>query len=160
MLPNSIERTTPILGYNPYAFIMGEKSNYSHNVTNSIKNKDSLDYFAKNPEDMYANGEKTKKGFRITPLLKGIVSLGVVLLGTIGLIKGGGKLKNVKLTNAARNSAPSAGSTASSGFCGKVLGGLTKAKDAVVNSTKKFGGFVSNKFHTADTWIRGKFHKP
>lgn len=159
MLPNSLDRTAPILGYNPYAFIMGGENNSIKQKTVSRGSR-QLDYFAKNPEDMYVNGEKAKKGFRITPLLKGIVGFGAVLLGTIGLIKGGGKLKNVKLTNAARNSAPSAGSTASSGFCGKVLGGLTKAKDAVVNSAKKFGGFVSNKFHTADTWIRGKFHKP
>lgn len=155
MLPNSIERTTPILGYNPYAFIMGKKSNYNPSMQNLMRG-DTLNYFAKNPEDMYTNGEKVKKGFKITPLLKGIVGLGAVLLGAIGLVKGGGKLKNVKLANAAGSGTPSAGSS----FCGKVLGGLTKAKEATLNGGKKFGGYISDKFHSATAWLKGKFHKP
>lgn len=146
MLPNSIERTTPILGYNPYAFIMGEKSNYSGRTGASMQGG-TLDYFAKKPENMYSNGEKAKKGFRITPMLKGIIGLGAVALGGIGLVKCGGKLKNVKVSN-------------EEGLFNKIFGGVSKGKDSVINGSKKFGGFISGKFHAAGAWIRGKFHKP
>lgn len=85
MLPNSIERTTPILGYNPYAFIMGKSGSVSPG--NMVRKNGQLDYFAKNPENMYTDGEKANKKFKITSNMKKIIGVAAGILGITALCK-------------------------------------------------------------------------
>ena len=96
MLPNSIERTTPILGYNPYAFIMGKNS--QTNPVNTVKGNGQLDYFAKNPEKMYTDGEKANKKLKITSNMKKIIGVAAGILGITALckLKGSTCAKNLK----------------------------------------------------------------
>lgn len=107
MLPNSIERTTPILGYNPYAFIMGTNSNINPAAG---KRNGQLDYFAKKPEDMYTDGERANKKIKLSSNMKKIMVVAGAILGIAGLCK----LK---------------GSKAVQGLKGKISEQFTKLKD-------------------------------
>ncbi len=110
MLPNSLDRTAPILGYNPYAFIMGGENNSIKQKTVSRGSR-QLDYFAKNPEDMYTDGERANKKFKISSNMKKIIGVAAAILGITGLCK----LK---------------GSKAAQGLKGKISEQFAKIKDA------------------------------
>lgn len=154
MLLNSIERTAPIVGYDPYAFIMGKKSNYMQ----GIRQSGSIDYYAKNPENIYTTGEKAKKRFNITPHLKGFFTLGAVLIGAAALFLGKDKAKAL---NAASSTISNAGSTAAGASgSGNNSNVLITVKDFIVNNAKKAGKFFSNKFNAVSTFVKGKIHKP
>lgn len=86
MLPNSIERTAPIVGYDPYAFITGKKSNLTYAGQPLHKNA-GLDYYAKNPENMYTDGERANKKFKIPAKIKKILGTAALIGGAVALIK-------------------------------------------------------------------------
>lgn len=157
MLPNSIERTAPIVGYDPYAFIMGRKSNFSQ----SAKIGGTLDYFAKKPEDMYTNDEKAKKRFNFTPHLKNLLTIGAVLVGTAALLFGKDKAKAANVVN---NTVSTATNSAAAGAAGSkskgALNSFNTAKNFIVKHAQDAGKFISEKYHNATTFIKGKIHKP
>jgi len=155
MLPNSIQRTAPIVGYDPYAFIMGQKSMYNP-VRGNISGG-GLDYFAKKPEDMYGRGEKAKKGLRITKILKGALGLAAVIGGSALLLSGGKKLSTA--TPVTSSAGGASGAASGKGVGSKVLGGLKTAKDTAVNGARSFGGFVSSHARGAWSAVKNKFHR-
>lgn len=93
-LPNSIERCTPIVGFDPYAFIMDRPSNLK---INKMQSPYDMDYFAVGPEKSKdentekTDGTKKKGGFgKILKTGLGIAAIGLGILGLVRCGRGGG----------------------------------------------------------------------
>ncbi len=145
MLPNSIERTAPILGYDPYAFIMDRKSNL--NGLSPAVRGGGLDYFAKKPENMYTNGEKVKNKFSLNLIIKGVLTIGAFVAGGAALVWGKKKIAT----------APPLPKTTPTGGPKEFF---SKIRNGISNGTKGAGGFISDKFHAAGDFLKRKFHRP
>lgn len=123
-LPNSIERLTPIVGYDPYAFIMGRPSNLT---VNKMSNPYDCDYFTKDVKENNAGKPKGEKFGNLKSILKGALGL-----ATVGLaIYGGAKL--------IKGHCPTFGIST-------VTGGIKGAFKWTGNKIGQFGGFLQRKF--------------
>ena len=92
-LPNSIERCTPIVGFDPYAYIMDRPSNLH---INKMQSPYQTDYFAVGPDkskenDNEAPQNQKKKGVLGTILKTGaaITAIGLAVFGITHLQNAG-----------------------------------------------------------------------
>ncbi len=86
-LPNSIERCTPIVGFDPYAFVMDKPSNLR---INKMQSPYGMDYYAVGPEnkkDEAENTDGTKKKGTLGKVLKTGVGIAAIALGIFGLAR-------------------------------------------------------------------------
>jgi len=87
-LPNSIERCTPIVGFDPYAFIMDRPSNLRINKMQSPYDKD---YFTAEPEKTddktSKNPDETKKKGALGKILKIVLGIAAIGIGIFGLTR-------------------------------------------------------------------------
>ena len=88
-LPNSIERCTPIVGFDPYAYIMDRPSNLH---INKMQSPYQTDYFAVGPDkskenDNEAPQNQKKKGVLGT-ILKTGAAITAIGLAVFGITKG------------------------------------------------------------------------
>lgn len=87
-LPNSIERCTPIVGFDPYAFIMDKPSNLQ---INKMQSPYQTDYYAVGPDKKKESAAKTtdeqKKGI-LGKILKTGAAIAAVSLAIFGISKG------------------------------------------------------------------------
>ncbi len=129
-LPNSIERCTPIVGFDPYAFIMDRPSNLR---INKMQSPYDMDYFAPGPEkckdETAQNPDGTKKKGILGTALKltlGIAAIGLAIAGIrrgVGAITSGGGATGGGIGACLRNAGRCAMQTFTNGisFAGRQL---------------------------------------
>jgi len=124
-LPNSIERCAPIVGFDPYAYIMDKPSNLTFTTaptgsdcfSSSVKDKKSTDSKGAQGADN-KNKNTSKKPIDVAGLLRAAAGITAVTCAIIGLKRG------------------------VSHFKGK---GAPKVSSAATNKTKNFGGKILKK---------------
>ena len=116
-LPNSIERCTTIVGYDPYAFIMDRPSNLKIRKMKSPYDT-GIDYFSKEPAP--GSKEETQNNIKKSKIVK-LLKIGGAILAAAALFVG---IKNQKHT-------AGTGNATKEGF-------FAKAKDFMNNKLESF----------------------
>ena len=156
-LPNSIERCTLILGFDPYAYIMDKPSNLQ---INKMTSPYDTDYFAVGPKDTnnkakpnVENKNNEKKSSKIFTILKTAAAVtSVVALGICGkrAFNKIGKFLG-KLPGTGKIKTPKPGSTGKGGKLSNIL-------NTISGTAKKGWGFISGKASVFGKFVSGKFH--
>lgn len=95
-LPNSIERCAPILGYDPYAFIMDKPSNLTQQAVSNPAGADN--FTPQTPKNTECKTEKKKRKFSIGKFFKlakfaaGIAAIGAA---AVCITKGRNKVRKL-----------------------------------------------------------------
>lgn len=101
-LPNSIERCTPIVGFDPYAYIMDRPSNLQ---INKMQSPYQTDYYAvgpdKNKNNTAENPDGTKKKGFLGTAVKFAAGAAAIGLAVFGISKGAKALSRAGSTGAA-----------------------------------------------------------
>ena len=146
-LPNSIERCTPIVGFDPYAYIMDRPSNLK---INKLQSPYDTDYFAvgpdKNTQTAEAGENKEKKG-TAGKILKTILGATAIGLAIFGISKG------IKAL-------PSGGSSATGGILSKIGTHLQNAGKCALKGISTAAGFIGRQFTKLGNFIQSKITPP
>lgn len=88
-LPNSIERCAPILGFDPYAYIMDSPSNLQ---INKMQSPYDVDYYAPGPQNVtetpaQSTPKEKKKGPGFLGILKGAAAIASVAAVVVLIVR-------------------------------------------------------------------------
>ncbi len=126
-LPNSLERCTTIVGYDPYAFIMDRPSNLRIHKMRSPYDT-GIDYFSKEPAPG-SNEEKQNK-IKKSKIVK-FLKIGGIALAAVALFAGIKKLPGIL------KKVPGADNTDKEGFFKRAKNFIGDKLDSIKNHTKK-----------------------
>ncbi len=163
-LPNSIERCAPILGFDPYAYIMDKPSNLQ---INKMTSPYDVDYFAKEPHNIKEDtqkeiktqhkenkGKNTTGGF-FTALKIGAAGTSIVALA-IAAKKGIGVLGKLfgKIPGNKNIKSPKTGKFAT--FTNTITSSIKNGWSFISNKACDFAHFVSKNFQNFVNFVKKK----
>lgn len=146
-LPNSIERCTPIVGFDPYAYIMDRPSNLK---INKMQSPYDTDYFAVGPDkntQAAETGENKEKKGTTGKILKTILGAAAIGAAIFGISKGIKRL-------------PKGGSGTTTGFLSGIGTHLQNAEKCVLKGVSTAIGFIGKQLTKFGSYIQSKITPP